>query len=152
MSYVAISPMVDAGYWLTTRDGDPRANALYKRHYSAYHYKDGREHRRFVGPGERIVLLTFNCHALFVWRKFLSMDHQEGVNCAIFRNESPILSSTLIREAEEIAWRRWPGERFYTYVNPLKVASRNPGYCFKVCGWRSFGRTQGGLIVLEKLP
>jgi len=61
-------------------------------------------------------LLTVHCDALFVWRKFLSADRQVGVNCAIFRNESPILSSTLILEAERLAHARWPAERLYTYV------------------------------------
>jgi hypothetical protein len=31
------------------------------------------------------------------------------VNCAVFRNEGPVLSSDLILEAEELAWGRWPG-------------------------------------------
>lgn len=146
--------------WLPARDCDPRAYALFSRHYSAQPYADGRRRDpsnptrfSFVGPGEKMVLLTADCRALFVWRKFISRDGQTGVNCAVFRNEGDRLSSELILEAERLAWRRWPGERLYTYVNPRKVASRNPGYCFKMAGWRACGRTASrGLLILEKHP
>jgi hypothetical protein len=40
----------------------------------------------------------------------------------------------------------------YTYVNGRKVKSANPGYCFKRAGWRTCGKTAGGLIILEKTP
>lgn len=147
-----LSPMFTDGYWIGVKDGDRRALALYNRHYSAYQYKDGRERKLFVGPGEKLIMITFQINALFAWRKFISMDDQEGVNCAVFRNESNILSSVLILEAEQIAWRKWPNQRLYTYVNGDKVRSNNPGYCFKRAGWQVCGRTQGGLLVLEKLP
>jgi hypothetical protein len=140
------------GHWLEVKDGDRRALALYRRHYSARRYRDGRKPALFVGPGEKMVLLTVACDALFVWRKFISMDDQDGVNCAVFRNESDALSSDLIREAVGLAWARWPGERLYTYVNPDKVKSTNPGYCFQMAGWRKCGLTRGGLVVLELLP
>jgi hypothetical protein len=139
--------------WFPVLDGDPRARTLYRRHYSCYHYKDGRKPKLFVGPGEKMVLLTLAADALFVWRKFISGDGQEGVNCAVFRNESEHLSSSLILEAEEFAWRRWPGERLYTYVNARAVKSSNPGYCFKAAGCPTCGLTKvNKLLILEKLP
>lgn len=149
-----------ADYWLPVKDGDPRAAALYRRHYSAYHYKDGRRsdpgYRNrflFAGPGEKIVLMTVNCDALFTWRRFIDKSGQTGVNCAVFRNESPILSSVLIQEAERHAWARWPGERLYTYVDPGAVKSTNPGYCFKANGWNRCGFTAvRKLLILEKYP
>lgn len=108
---------------------------------------------RIAGPGQKMVLLTPDARAVFVWRKFISKDQQQGVNCAVFRNESSLLSSELIREAMSLAWDRWPGERFYTYVNPRRVASANPGYCFKRAGWRNCGVTKTRkLIVLEATP
>ena len=77
---------------------------------------------------------------------------QAGVMCSIFRNEGPVRSSDLILEAEALAWRRWPGQRLFTYVWPAKVRSVNPGYCFKCAGWRQCGRNKDGrLIILEKL-
>jgi hypothetical protein len=125
---------------------------MVNRHYSARHYKDGRNVKLFVGPGEKMVLLTADSMALFVWRKFISDDGQEGINCAVFRNEGPELSSSLILEAEQLAWQRWPGERFYTYVNPRKIKSANPGYCFKMAGWSVCGKSKRGFVILEKYP
>ena len=144
--------MYPGARWYAIKDGDPRGRWLLNRHYSARHYKDGRRNRLFVGPGEKMVLLTTDGLALFVWRKFLSDNGQQGVNCAVFRNEGPYLSSELIREAEQLAWTRWPGERLYTYVNPEKVRSSNPGYCFLMAGWKKCGVSKGGLVILEKLP
>ena len=107
----------------------------------------------FVGPGQKMVLINHEGTALFVWRKYISDDGQEGVNCAVFRNESSVKSSDLILEAEHIARKRWPLERLFTYVNPKKIESINPGYCFKKAGWRTVGKTKKrGLVILEKLP
>ena len=141
------------GNWIQIKDGDPRGVALFKRHYSYHKYHDNRPRRLFVGPGEKIVLITPDCDALFVWRKFISDDGQAGVNCAVFRNESEMLSSDLVLEAEKIAWLRWPGERLYTYVAPEEIESDNPGYCFKMAGWRWCGETKiNNHVILEKMP
>lgn len=103
--------------------------------------------------------MTSDSLALCAWRKFIDDSGQEGVNCAIFRNEGPHLSSELILEAEELAWRKWSYHRLYTYINPRKIISANPGYCFKIAGWinarNSKGKillTKSGKIILEKLP
>jgi len=139
--------------WLLMRDGDYYARSLFDRHYSRHFYKDGRHPKKFVGPGEYLVLMTPCGRGLFVWRKFISKDGQKGVNCAIFRNESTLLSSQLILAAEEVTKEKWPGARFYTYVNPSKIKSKNPGYCFKSAGWRYCGLTKSKkLHILEKLP
>jgi hypothetical protein len=141
------------GHWIGIHDADPRGIALFQRHYSARHLTNGRRRTKFVGPGEHMVLLTATGDALFVWRKFISDAGQTGINCAVFRNEGQVLSSELILEAEELAWRRWPLVRFYTYVWDAKVKSANPGYCFKKAGWQHCGRNADGrLTILEKLP
>jgi hypothetical protein len=140
-------------YWHEAKDGNAEARELFDRHYSRYRYKDGRKPKLFCGPGEKTVLLTEAADALFVWRKFRSADGQQGVNCAIFRNESNILSSLLILDAEQIAWKRWPGERLYTYVKALAIRSSNPGYCYKLSGWKTCGITKvNKLVILEKEP
>lgn len=137
--------------WLEVRDGNRTASALYDRHYSRNPASRGDP--RISGPGHKMVLLTPCARALFVWRKFISKDQQDGVNCAIFRNEGAGLSSDLIRAAMVLGWARWPGERFYTYVNPRRVTSRNPGYCFKQSGWSACGVTKTRkLLVLEAHP
>ena len=134
-------------------DGNDAARSLYDRHYSRKFYADGRTPKLFVGPGEKLVLVTPAWDALFVWRKFKSADRQTGVNCAVFRNESPRLSSDLILEACAIAWDRWSNERLYTYVNPRKIRSTNPGYCFIKASFRKCGVTKvNKLVILERLP
>jgi hypothetical protein len=127
--------------WTITKDGDSSALSLFARHYSFYRYKDGRKRKLFVGPGEKMVLITPNSDALFIWRKFKSDNGQKGINCAVFRNESKIKSSVLIEEAMLFAFERWPGERLYTYVDSRKIKSTNPGYCFIKAGWKKCGET-----------
>lgn len=142
--------LFSAETWTEVRDANPSALEIFKRHYSRRRYRDGRNPLHFVGPGEKLVLLTENADALFVWRKFRSMDSQTGVNCAVFRNESPAIASDLIVAAMACADRRWPGERLYTYVNARKISSSNPGYCFLMAGWRKCGWTsKSGLLILE---
>jgi hypothetical protein len=147
--------------WWLTKDGDRDCLALYEKHYSAYKYRDGRKRSQFVGPGQTIVLRTLSADALFVWRDFIDdcvfwhtiyerWYEQDGINCAVFRNESQRLSSELVRQADAIADFCWPGERHYTYVNAEKVRSTNAGFCFLKAGWRKCGRTKSGLLILER--
>lgn len=166
------------GHWIGTHDADPRAVALYRRHYSAQARLHKNHKSGFIGPSERMVLITVDCSALFAWRLMLPPDErisklarpdrrrekrgneptqyfgdQTGLMCTIFRNEGYILSSELILEAECLAWQRWPGIRLFTYVWDSKIASVNPGYCFKKAGWKSCGRNADGrMSILEKLP
>lgn len=138
-------------HWFLSRDGDQHARELYRRHYSCRRYADGRSPKLFCGPGEKMVLLTRTADALFVWRRFISLDGNQGLNCAVFRNEGTVLSSALILDAETAAWTRWPHQRMYTYVDPRSVKSTNPGCCFRYAGWRPCGITKDrSLLVLEK--
>ena len=140
-----------APLWWITKDGDDICRALFDRHYSRIHYNDGRKPKLFCGPGEKIVLRTWEGDAVFVWRRFRDASGQQGVNCAIFRNESQHKSSELIRQADAIADFCWPGLRHYTYVNAEAIKSSNPGFCFKVSGWRVCGQTKvNKLIILER--
>jgi len=144
--------LIDA-VWLPVRDGNDTGRLIFDNHYSRQHYADGRKPLLYAGPGEKIVLVTPDALALFIWRKFRSMDHQEGVSCAVFRNEGAGLSSDLIRAADELAWQRWGGERLYTYVDPKKIRrKRDPGRCFLKAGWKHFGWTKGGLRILHIRP
>ncbi len=136
-------------YWIKTRDGDPKARELADRHYS----RKKKGAALFCGPGQKLVLVTPDYRALFVWRKAIyRKDNQVGVECTLFRNEGDILSSQLIKEAEEFAKQKWPGERFFTYVWGKKVKSSNPGYCFVKAGWRKCGKNKDGrLTIFEKV-
>jgi hypothetical protein len=126
--------------------------ALFMRHYTA------RAHRKiyqFVGPGEKMVLLTPDARALFVWRKFISDSGEKGVNCAVFRNEKSEYgkASALIKDAKRLAWERWPGERLYTYVDPSEVLpKRDPGHCFIIAGFRLCGETLSRKLIFECFP
>ena len=155
--------MPTAEIWRQTKDADPVGLELFRRHYSYRKRRDqlslfpsrNRNLKHFVGPGQKMVLITPDDRALFVWRKFISANHQKGVNCAVFRNEASIFgcASDLIRAASAAAWERWPGERLYTYVDPRLVKSRNPGYCFLMAGWRKCGITKSKkLLILECFP
>ena len=137
-------------HWWLTKDGDADCLELYERHYSAYQYKDGRTRKLFVGPGEKVVLRTKAGDACFVWRNFHDDSGQQGINCAVFRNEGHYRSSELVCQADEIADCLWPDSRHYTYVNPEAIRSTNPGFCFIAAGWQRCGKTKGGLIVLER--
>ena len=122
-------------YWFTCNDRDWDAISIYKRHYSARQYKDGRRNLRrrgFLGPGEKMVLITKNADAIFCWvyAKLGHKNGQKGVCCTIFRNESNILSSSLIKEAVEIAQNRWPGKRLFTYINKKKSKAQTRDIVF----------------------
>lgn len=135
--------------WWITKDGDLVLRKLFDRHYSRQRYKDGRRRKIFCGPGQKIVLRTWDGDAMFVWKKFIDASGQQGINCSVFRNESKHKASLLIRQADAIANFCWPGERHYTYVDARRVRSNNPGCCFKAAGWKICGTTKGGLLILE---
>jgi hypothetical protein len=152
-----------SAFWCEARDGDAEGFALARRHYSADKNRSPKQ-RRFVGAGERMVLITPTGDGLLVWRKFIDDSGQTGVNCAIYRYERRAadapLASLLLLDGMALAWRKWPGERFYTYINPRKVKSANPGYCFKAAGWSLVRGVDGKpvltkrrrLLVLEAMP
>lgn len=151
--------------WYEINDGDARGRALYLRHYSASpsarRLRDARGNfARFIGPGEKLILLTTDGTALFAWRyERYRRDDQVGVNNPIFRNEGQILSSDLIREACLLAWRKWPGQRLFTFVDGEATAARRskhaePGRCFVEAGWTLLEErtNEHGHCILEILP
>lgn len=130
------------GSWGVISQTDPRAVALYQRHYSA---KRGNRFHGIAGPGSVMTLLTPDSRALFVWRTERWLGDGDpphsliasGIACSVFRNEGDERSSDLIVEAVALARTRWadaPG--FYTWVDPASIASPNPGYCFQAAGWQ----------------
>ena len=90
---------------------------------------------------------------LWVWMfpdPTMRFDGQVGYNNAIFRNESERRSSDIILEAEQWAIQKWGPNRAYTYIDPTKVKSANPGYCFKQAGWVRVGYAKDGKHLLAK--
>lgn len=150
---------IDTGWWITIADGDPRAAAIYSRHYSCHRYGDRRRsdptyrnRHLIIGPGEKTLMLGRDGRSIFAWRRFIDDSGQNGVNNCIFHRESGPLASEQILAGVRFAWSRWPGERLYTYVDPDGVRSTNPGYCYIMAGWQYCGQTAGGKLVYEFLP
>jgi hypothetical protein len=102
---------------------------------------------QFAYSGRKLVLRDAPGTVLFVWMYCdleLRMDGQAGYYCSIFRNESSRLSSEIIIEAVMLAFAKWGPNRVFTYVDPRKIRSSNPGYCFQMAGWKKLGLTKRG--------
>lgn len=146
--------------WVPILDGDPLAAAMYLDHYSSERSRRRRIERGAMltlGPGQKLVLSTPCRRATFAWRVFIDDTGETGVNCAWFRNEGAGVASDLIRAADDIADRKWPGERHYTYVDPANVRGNPPGNVFLRAGWRYARDAEGnplktgrGLLILER--
>lgn len=134
---------------IRTTHFDPEMSKLADRHYSRRTVGA----RQFCYSGRKLVLRDAIGAVLFVWMypdpKY-RMDDQVGYNCAIFRNESKRRSSEIILEAEQMAFAKWGPGRCYTFVDSRKIKSVNPGYCFKMAGWKQQGFTKGGKVILAK--
>jgi len=156
---VNIQPFLFGDGWIEVKDGNDTARALFEAHYSRREYADGRRPKLIVGPGEKLLLLSANSDALCAWRSEVHRrDGQVGVNCAIFRRNGGDPASVQLAAARELAWRRWPGRRLFTFVNHRKVKPTivrgHPvwGWCFYKDGWSFAGLTGTGLHILERVP
>ena len=140
--------------WRISNRADPAAAAIADRHYSRQ--KPGTS--QFVPPGRCLVLIAD--HALWVtsWPFAEYVKHQWAGAwvCSLFRNESALLSSTLIKQAVACTVWRWgapPPQGMVTFVDRTKVKKkRDPGRCYLRAGWRVCGETKGGLLALCLLP
>jgi len=146
-------PPLPHRFWLRTRDRDPELLPLINRHY--YRKATKNPKKGFVGPGRSIVLRTSKADAVFIWlwaKHEMRGDKLDCYYCVAFRNESEHLSSEMIGEAMKVATEVWgppPKDGFVTYVDPKKVRSLNPGYCFLKAGWRRVGKSKSGKILLQ---
>ena len=81
------------------------------------------------------------------------MDGFDAFRCGLFRNEGAGLSSALILDAMALTERLWnerPADGWLTWVDPRKVNSKHPGYCFLKAGWEKAGHTKSGLLRLRR--
>ncbi len=127
--------------WIVTNKGDQDCRRLADRHYTRQ--KPG--NKQFCRPGHNLVLRTPEGDAVWVTWRGIRDDGQDAWECTIFRNESQHLSSDLIRKAVEITLREWgapPPGGLITYVQEARIASANPGFCFKRAGWKTDGRSK----------
>lgn len=140
----------DGRNWEVVRRSDARARALADRHYS----RQSPGTREFMASGRTLVLLGPGA----VWGAIENLDPvgQLRWRVSVFRNEGPILSSVLVREATELTRTWWavhyrgePGVPLQTEVDPKRTrAKRDPGRCFRRAGWRHVD-TRRGLVILE---
>ena len=76
--------------------------------------------------------------------------------CSAFRNESPHLSSEMIRQAVAITQFKYgvaPDLGMVTFVSTTKVRKkRDWGRCYLKAGFKNVGFTKGGLVALQLLP
>ncbi len=131
-------PGLPVPVWQVRGRSDPAARALADRHYSRK-----RPGAPWIGPPGRVLVLVTPCERA-VWlthwpRPDLALDGLDAWRCSLFRNEAPdLVSSRLIRAAMTLTatlWPQRPADGWVTWVEPARIASPNPGYCFKRAGW-----------------
>lgn len=143
-------------HWNKSHRADPAALPIADRHYNRQ--KPGSP--QFVPPGSCYVLLTEKADALWVtsWpiAKFVRHAWAGAWMNSCFRNEGPILSSLLIREAVALTrgfYGTPPALGMVTFVDTKKVRhKRDPGRCYIKAGFKRVGFTKGGLLALQMLP
>jgi hypothetical protein len=134
--------------WLVVPKFTPSCARLADGHYSRRTIRSP----QFMPPGQTLVLLTPDELAVFGWWRpdpssgIVAMNGLDGWTCTIFRNTGPQLSSDLVLAAESELLDRYDcgPDGLITYVWDSKVASANPGYCFKCAGWHVTGRSADG--------
>jgi len=127
----------------------------HKADRNAARLADGHYSRRtpgspqFMPPGETFVLVAEG--VVFGWWRphannptgHRARNGLDGWTCSIFRRVSGPPASEVILDAERhlaLSGRGCGPDGLLTYVWPAKVASENPGYCFKLAGYHSAGR------------
>jgi hypothetical protein len=145
-------------FWAQVGKFDPRSAALADRHYSRR--KVGSP--QFMPPGQTLILLSHDERAVWGWWRphpasgIPSLNGLDGWTCTIFRNESSVLSSELVLDAERALYQSGVDigpDGLLTYVWDSRIRSHNPGYCFKVAGWRRIGcSADGRKTLLHKAP
>jgi len=156
---VNLQPFLIGEGWIEVLDGNDTVRAIFDRHYSRRRYADGRKPKLFIGPGEKLVLMTADAGAICAWRRERHrFDGQRGIECVIYRRESGDLASTMLAAARACASARFGPDRMFTFVDPRAVTPTmvrgKPvwGFCFYKDGWRFAGLTKKGLHILERGP
>jgi hypothetical protein len=135
------------GPWIVTHKGDKSGRLLADRHYS----RQTIGHPMYTRPGKNLVLRTADGMAVWVTWSGIRDDGLDAWECTIFRNETTILSSEMIKHAviaTESEWGKLPDDGIITYVAANKVKSVNPGYCFKKAGWKQIGQSKRRKLIL----
>jgi hypothetical protein len=144
--------------WVVIDKFTPAAARLADGHYSRRTIGSP----QFMPPGQTLVLMTPDALALFGWWRphpdsgIRAMNGLDGWTCTIFRNTGPHRSSDLILDAERDLLDHYDvgPDGLLTYVWDSRVRSVNPGYCFKMAGWRAIGRSADGrkTLLQKRVP
>jgi hypothetical protein len=145
-----------ATMWNETHKGDIECRLLADRHYS----RQTPGHPMFCRPGYNFVLKATGPLGLATWVWFRPKwesgikgterkDKLRAIECTLFRNESGLLSSDLIREATVLllTWPRaldveWPDGAITGIKSDATMRGRSknspPGKCYLAAGWEPF--------------
>lgn len=151
-------PLGDIMLWSPSHRADDEVRPLADRHYNRQ--KIGA--KGFVAPGRCLVfkLKVPDVQAFWVtgwpFAEYVRHAWAGAWMCSAFRNESPFLSSDLIRTAVAATRARYgepPALGMVTFVDRDKTRrKRDPGRCYLRAGFRLCGETKGGLVALQMLP
>jgi hypothetical protein len=147
MNQLMMDIAISNTHWIRVNKGDASCRELADRHYSRQHIGAS----MFCRPGRNLVLRTALGDAAWVSWYGIRDDDYDAWECTIFRNESKYLSSELIRQAIDITYKTWgepPKDGFITHIDSNKIQSRNPGYCFKLVGFKQIGKTKVNKLVI----
>lgn len=141
--------------WRTSWRADPGARVVADRHYNRQKIGSA----QFVPPGRCLVLRAAG-PALWVtsWPFAEFVQHRwpgAWVNSLFRREGGQLLASELIRAAVAATRAHWldvPPLGMVSFVDPEKVASSNPGYCYLMAGFDRDGTTAGGLLAFRMPP
>lgn len=136
-------------HWAETHKGDARCRVLADGHYS----RQTPGHRFFTRPGFNYVLYYEQKNgraAVWVWWRpkweagIERFDGLRAIECTLFRNQTRVRSSDLIREAVTLLpeWNRISPhpDGLITGVNSMAVIGglhpdSFPGHCYHMAGW-----------------
>lgn len=147
--------------WRQVKRNDSRARELADRHYS----RQTPGAVDFMASGRTFVLLAeFSSRepkangTEATWGAIENLDPAGGrhFRVSIFRNETPWISSYLVRSATTLTQQRWRRKFWWDGVPPLRTEvdaektrrKRDPGRCFRKAGWHVVGLSSKGLVVL----
>lgn len=166
----------DYGPWTVTTSSDPNALAVvdgigrFASHGPHYSRRTPGS-RTFTGVGKELVLITISLDAVFAVvyqrtpsaRGTGSSRGRTGLTDSrpryvwrnmLFRNLGNRLSSELIEYATWATYMEWhkkygslPLELLRTEIDPKRVKSSNPGYCFKRAGYHSQRMVRGKIYL-----
>jgi len=141
------------GPWIVTNKGDQTVRSLMDEHYS----RQTIGARQFCRPGNNLVLRTADGTGAWIsWRGIRDDGVEDAWECTAFRNTSNMISSELIHWAVYATICEWghvfPASGIITYVDPKKVKSDVPGYCFIRAGFKKVGVSKHRKLLLFQLP